>query len=139
MKNPWQTDLSTRPKPARRRWVLFFLGWASLALGCLGIVLPLLPTVPLLLLAAACFARSSERFYNWLLDHQRLGPIIRPFLEGAGLPIRSKIRAIVLVWMSILLSALFFTDTSWIRLLLLVIAAGVTVYLAKLPTPTQGD
>lgn len=132
-------DPPPRSNTATLRWMLFILGWTSLLLGCLGIFLPLLPTVPLLLLAAACFARSSERFYSWLLEHQRLGPIILPFLEGTGLPIRSKIRAIILVWISILLSAWFFTDAFWLRLLLLVIAGGVTAYLVKLPTSPVDD
>ena len=99
----------------------------------LGIFLPLLPTVPLLLLAAACFARSSDKCHTWLLQHQRLGPIISGYLAGSGIPRRAKISAILLLWLSISFSALFLVPLVAIKLLLLVIAISVTIYLLRLP------
>lgn len=113
--------------------VLVAAGLLSTGLGVIGIFLPLLPTVPLLLLAAACFARSSERFYVWLLEHRHLGPMIRGYLDGRGIPLRAKITAVGLVWMTISVSVLLLTSHLWIRLLLVVIGLCLTAYLASLP------
>ena len=120
------------------RWFLFACGWISVALAILGILLPVLPTVPFLLLALACFSRSSERFHSWLVEHEQLGPLVRPYLAGAGMPLKAKIKAILLVWASILLSTLFFVDRLWLQILLPLIALGVTLYLLRLPT-ADGD
>jgi len=119
-------------KPALR-YMLLFSGFLATALGVLGIFLPILPTVPFLLLALACFARSSEQFYNWLLDHAHLGPIVRPYINGQGMTRASKVKAIALVWASISLSAFYLVETDWVQWLLLLIACGVTLYLLRLP------
>jgi uncharacterized membrane protein YbaN (DUF454 family) len=126
---------SHRPHISNRglRMVLVAAGLLSTGLGVIGIFLPLLPTVPLLLLAAACFARSSERFYVWLLEHRHLGPMIRGYLDGRGIPLRAKITAVGLVWMTISVSVLLLTSHLWIRLLLVVIGLCLTAYLASLP------
>lgn len=121
------------------RVLLISLGITALALAVIGIFLPLLPTVPLLLLAAACFARSSERFHNWLLEHPRLGPMIRGYLDGQGIPMRAKIRAIALIWVSISISVLFLVPLLWVSLFLIVIGLCVTIYLLRLPLPTSGE
>lgn len=115
------------------RILLAAVGLLSTALGIAGIFLPVLPTVPLLLLAAACFARSSERFHNWLLDHPHLGPMIRDYLEGQGIPLRSKIVAIGTIWISISVSTLFFIPLFWIKVFLIAIGLCVTIYLLRLP------
>jgi uncharacterized membrane protein YbaN (DUF454 family) len=117
------------------RWFLLAAGWLSTALAILGIFLPLLPTVPLLLLAAACFARSSEPFYIWLLEHRHLGPLLQPYLKGAGIPRRAKVKAIALVWVTIPASALLLVPLFWVRVLMFVIALAVTLYLLRLPSP----
>ena len=127
-----QTKLKTI-NPALR-WTLLFSGFLATGLGVLGIFLPVLPTVPFLLLALACFARSSERFYLWLLDHAHFGPIIRPYINGQGMKRTSKVKAIALVWASISLSAFYLVELDWVRWLLLLIACGVTLYLLKLPS-----
>lgn len=115
------------------RVLLLLAGGLSTLLGVLGIFLPLLPTVPLLLLAAACFARSSERCHRWLLGHARLGPLIAGFLDGQGIPRRIKFRAIALVWLTILPSALWLVPHPWLKGLLLAIALAVSLYLWRLP------
>ena len=76
------------------------LGTLSLALGILGIFLPLLPTTPFLLLTAALYFKSSPRLYNWLLNHKHLGPYIRNFRENKAIPLRAKIISISLMWHS---------------------------------------
>lgn len=116
------------------RILLLGVGVLATALGVLGIFLPLLPTVPLLLLAAACFARSSPRCYMWLLDHPRLGPLVSDYLDGNGIPLRAKVWAILLLWTTTSLSALLFSSVLPLRLALFAVAVGVTLYLLRLPT-----
>ena len=115
------------------RGVLLGCGFLCVALGTLGIFLPVLPTVPFLLLAAACFARSSERFHNWLLEHPHLGPILHAYLGGQGIPLRAKISALVLLWVSIPVSVFFFIPLLWIQVFLIGIGLAVSVHLLRLP------
>ncbi len=115
------------------RGLLIAAGISCTALGVIGIFVPLLPTVPLLLLASACFARSSERFHNWLLEHPQLGPMLRGYLEGQGIPLRAKITAIGLIWVTIPTSVLFFIPFFWVKIFLIAIGLCVTVYLLRLP------
>lgn len=119
------------------RLILITIGLVSTGLAVLGIFLPLLPTVPFLLLAAACFARSSERFHSWLLQHHHLGPMIRSYLDGQGIPLRSKIFTILLLWFTISVSALFMTTPFWMKTTLFAIGCAVTIYLLRLPLYTE--
>lgn len=115
------------------RYALLAIGWLSVALGVIGIFLPVLPTTPFLLLAAACFARSSPRFYRWLTEHPRLGPWIRNYLDGNGIPLKGKVYAISLMWASILLSC-YLVPIPWTRAIMLTSAVLVTVYILKQKT-----
>ncbi|MCK9173473.1 MAG: YbaN family protein [Desulfuromonas thiophila] len=126
-------------RPVVVRLLLLSLGLCSTVLAVLGLFVPLLPTVPLLLLAAACFARSSERFHNWLLDHPHLGPLVRGYLAGQGMPLRAKIRAISLLWLSIGISVLLLLTKLWLKMMLIGIALAVTVYLLRLPVCAAGE
>jgi uncharacterized membrane protein YbaN (DUF454 family) len=121
------------PSPRKRilKWLLQTAGLLCTGLAILGIFLPLLPTVPFLLLAAACFARSSEAFHRWLLGHSRFGPLVRAY-SGGSIPRRARRRAIALIWISILLSV-WLAPLPWVRILLVLIAGGVTWYLLRLP------
>lgn len=121
------------------RWVLLMAGFVAVALGVVGIFMPVLPTVPFLLLALACFARSSERFYIWLLGHAHFGPMVRPYLNDRGMPRASKVKAILLLWASIAISVLFLVVIPWVQGLLLIIALSVTLYLLRLPTAEADD
>ncbi len=116
------------------RWLLIALGLLATGLGVVGIFVPLLPTTPLLLLAAACFARSSERFYDWLVQHRHLGPIIGGYLDGSGIPLRAKRTAIALVLLTLPPSALLLVPAVWLKALLILLAAGIIWYLLRLPT-----
>jgi uncharacterized membrane protein YbaN (DUF454 family) len=102
-------------------------------LGVIGIVLPVMPTTPFLLLAAACFARSSPRFHGWLLGHPQLGPLLSAYLNGEGIPRKAKVLAIGSLWVSIVVSC-WLAPWPWLRVLLVGIAIAVTVYLARLKT-----
>ena len=115
------------------RLLLLTVGWLSVGLGVLGIFLPVLPTTPFLLLAAACFMRSSQRFYRWLTHHRHLGPWVRDYLNGQGIPRRAKAYAIGLMWLSILFSA-YLVPVPWVRVLLLISASLVSLYILRLPT-----
>ncbi|MGB3276085.1 MAG: YbaN family protein [Castellaniella sp.] len=120
------------------RALLTFLGIVALALGMLGIFLPLLPTTPFLLLAAFCFLRSSPRMHAWLMSHRILGPYIRDFQAGRGIPLRSKCIALAFMWPSLALSA-WVMPVPWARWFLLIPGIGVTIYLWRLPTRPAGD
>ncbi len=128
---PHRVQVGTR-HPALR-YSLITLGWLSVVLGVIGIFLPLLPTTPFLLLAAACFARSSERFYRWLVSHPQLGPWIVDYLDGKGIPLRGKVYAISLMWASIGLSC-YLVPLLWARLFMLTSAILVTLYILRLNT-----
>lgn len=115
------------------RWLLLGIGWISVALGVIGIFLPILPTTPFLLLAAACFVRSSRRVYVWLVTHPRLGPWIRDYLDGQGIPLKAKVYAIGLMWASILLSC-YLVPLLPARLFMLTSAVLVTLYILRQKT-----
>lgn len=123
-----------KKKHAYLRVVLVVAGSVSLFLGILGIILPLLPTTPFLLLAVACYARSSEKLYHWLLNHRLLGTHIRNYREGKGIPFRAKVTALSLLWLSIGYSALFLVPLLLVKLLLLFIALGVTIHILSIKT-----
>ena len=126
-------------KSAFLRWVLMCGGWLCIVAGIVGIFLPLLPTVPFLLLAAACFARSSGRFHAWLVEHDHLGPLIRDYLNGGGIPLRAKRVALCMIWVSFPVSSIFFVRILWVRIMLMSIAVAVTWYLLRLPTVTGSE
>lgn len=111
------------------KYILAFLGTVSLMLGVLGIFLPVLPTTPFLLLAAALYLRSSRRLYNWLLSHKHLGPYIKNFYEEKAIPLRVKIVSVSLLWITLLYCAFFVASAWWMRILFIVIATGVTVHI----------
>ena len=128
------SDESPRTNPnGFVRYLLQGTGWLSVVLGVIGIFLPVLPTTPFLLLAAACFARSSPRFYHWLVDHPRLGPWIRDYLNGDGIPLKGKVYAIGLMWASIGFSC-WLVPMVWARGFMVVSAVVVTVYILRQKT-----
>jgi uncharacterized membrane protein YbaN (DUF454 family) len=113
-------------------WVIG--GTVSLGLGILGIFLPVLPTTPFLLLAAFCYGRGSERFYNWLVNRSRIGGYIRDYREGRGIPLKQKLLTVALLWVTIGFTIGFVATTWWLKALLVVVAAGVTIHLIKIKT-----
>lgn len=120
-------------RPRVLRYVLLAIGWLSVALGVIGIFLPVLPTTPFLLLAAACFARSSPRFYQWLVQHPRLGPWICNYLDGNGIPLKGKVYAIGLMWLSIGFSC-YLVPSIWARSFMLTSAVLVSIYILRQKT-----
>ncbi|TXT57093.1 MAG: conserved membrane protein of unknown function [Promethearchaeota archaeon] len=121
--------VNKKPRKSIVKALYFTGGTISLILGIIGIVFPILPTTPFLLLATALYARSSEKAYNWLLNNRILGPYIRNYIEGRGMPIKVKIFTIILLWAIILLSIFLFIQITWVKYLLLIIAIAVTVHI----------
>lgn len=116
------------------RVLLLVAGTFFLALGAIGIVLPILPTTPFLLLSAACYLRSSVRMHNWLLHNRWFGEYIRNYQEGKGIPLKTKVLALTFLWVTILCSAFIALDEILIaQVALLAIGVGVSIHLARLP------
>ncbi|MBQ3206777.1 MAG: DUF454 family protein [Bacteroidales bacterium] len=116
------------------KWILTILGLLALGLGILGIFLPVLPTTPLLLLAAALFLRSNRGLYDWLLNHPRLGPYIRNFMEYKAIPLKIKVLSVTLVWITLLNCAIFVADHWALRLFFIVLAAAITAHILSYKT-----
>ena len=116
------------------RWLWIIAGSISLALGIIGIFLPLLPTTPFLLLTAACYARGSERLHNWLLNNKLFGKYVRNYREGKGIPARSKVLALTLLWLTIGFSIFYVIPILIVQIILLAIATLVSIYIISLPT-----
>lgn len=111
------------------------IGIVSLVLGILGIFLPVLPTTPFLLLSAAMFAKSSEKLYNWLLNHRILGEYIRSFREDKAIPMKIKIISIATLWIVMCISIFWaVNDKLWLQILLAAIAVGVTIHILSFKT-----
>ena len=110
--------------------VLIVCGTICVGLGVLGIFLPLMPTTVFLLLAAACYARSSERFHRRLVEHPWLGPYIR---QRNGLSTRQKAIILGLLWVSLGATMIWTARAPWLRVLLVAIGVGVTLHVARLP------
>lgn len=121
-----------------KKILLSSLGWIAIVLGVIGIFLPILPTTPFILLAAWCFARSSERFHRWLWNHPRLGLIVQAWENGEGIPRKVRNRVIILLWISMLSSSLII-GIWYVALGLLAIGTGVTLYLMRLPLLSEAQ
>ncbi len=111
-------------------------GFICVGLAIIGILLPIMPTVPFLLLAAACFDKSSPRFHHALVSHVHFGPLIRDFYAGKGIPRRAKLISLTMIWGSCVIS-LFIVPFLWVKLTLVAIFTAVTVYLVKLKNSDQ--
>ncbi|MDR1524379.1 MAG: YbaN family protein [Tannerella sp.] len=114
--------------------ILVILGTVSLVLGIVGIFVPLLPTTPFLLLSAAAYFKGSARLYKWLLNQKYLGPYIRNFKENKAIPLHAKIYAVVLLWGTIGYCILFLSLPVYVRVILGIIAAGVTWHILSFKT-----
>ena len=112
---------------------LSIIGSLAVVLGTIGIFLPLLPTTPFLLLAAACYIKASPRLYQWLITNKYFGNYIRNYREKRGIPLKTKIISITVLWITLSLSA-FRIHYLPVRLILLIIGICVTVHLLRMKT-----
>jgi uncharacterized membrane protein YbaN (DUF454 family) len=122
-----------RVKNKALRMLLIVIGWLSVVLGVIGIFLPILPTTPFLLLAAACFVRTSPKFYQWLVGHPKLGRYLAYYLEGKGIPLKAKIYTIGLMAISLSTTAYLVPITA-VRVLLPLVGVLVALYIVRQPT-----
>jgi len=139
----WSTGYSMKKKnktKAIRNWtrpLLIIAGTLLVGLGIIGILVPVLPTTPFLLLAATCYARSSQRFYHWLLNNKWFGNYIKNYIQRKGVPLKVKILAITWLWIVIGFSVVFAVEGFLVRLILIVIAIGVSIHIICLRTLRQ--
>lgn len=115
------------------RGIFAVIGTISLAFGLIGIFVPVLPTTPFVLLAAACYARASRRLYGWLLGQPALGPIITDWRRSRSLPPGVKRRALVLVALTFAVS-IALVDELPVRAALLATGVVLIVFLSRIPT-----
>jgi uncharacterized protein len=116
------------------RIALVAAGFACVGLGIAGLVLPLLPTTPFMLLAAACFARSSPRFHRWLLHHRIFGPLVREWEAHRAIPWRTKLWAIALMSGTLAISITFFVKPPWLKACLAAFGVFLAGWLYRIPS-----
>lgn len=116
------------------RWLLLGGGFLFVGLAALGVVLPVLPTTPFLLVAAACFARSSPRFYDWLLANRIFGPLISDWREHRCIPLRAKVMAVTLITAVGGSSVVWFVEPLWGKVGLAALLSGLVVWLLRHPS-----
>lgn len=105
-----------------------------LTLGVIGIAIPVLPTTPFLLLAAACYMRGSERMHRWLMNNRVLGQYIRNYSDGRGVSMRFKAFTIALLWLTILVTAFIVLSDILIQLILVAVAILVSIHIGTIKT-----
>jgi len=131
-------------KVARALW--FIAGTICVVLGAIGIVLPILPTTPFLLAAAACYYKSSEKMHRWLLNNKWFGEYIRNYKEGKGLTKKTKITALTVLWITIGFSTVFMLPRLLpamlvlpMQLIMIAVAIAVSTHILRLPTFKKRD
>ncbi len=132
-----RVDYSDEVEVHRSRVVRALFGIAgtvALGLGIAGVFLPLLPTTPFILLAAACYARASVRFYNALLNHRTFGPLVREWRRHRSIPYRTKLYAIALMSITMGISTFFFVRNGYVQAALVVFGAGLAVWMYRIPS-----
>ena len=116
-----------------KKYLLVFIGVVSLVFGFIGIFIPILPTTPFLLLSSFCFAKSSKKLHNWLINHKIFGKYIYNYITHHAIPYKAKISSIAILWITISIS-IYLVSKLLVTIILLIIATGVTIHLLKLKT-----
>jgi uncharacterized membrane protein YbaN (DUF454 family) len=121
-------------KMVRISWLI--AGCISTGIGFVGIIIPGLPTTVFMLIAAACFYRSSQRFYNWVISHKLFGNHVKNYREGKGMPKRAKVMAFLFMWGFVLFAVLLGIPDHllWVKIITSLSAMTGTGYIANLPT-----
>lgn len=120
------------------RFGLVFIGTVSLVLGIIGIFTPVLPTTPFLLLTAACYARASQKFYNWLMNNKYFGSFIRDWRIHKAIPLRAKIISVSSIVITMTVSAIFAPILA-VRIGMAVVGICVIAYILRFPTKRADD
>lgn len=116
------------------RVLLVIAGTACVVLGIVGLITPVLPTTPFLLVAAACYARASSRFYNLLLNNRTFGPIIQEWRRYRSIRYRTKLTAIALMAITLATSIVFFVQEPWLRLGLSILGVALAIWMYRIPS-----
>lgn len=109
------------------------IGFVFLGLGIIGIVLPLLPTTPFLIVASMCFVKGSTKMNDWLLNHRLFGGYIKNYLEEKAIRKKDRIRTLILLWLTLIISA-YVVDIIYLKIMLIFIGLAVSTHLIKLKT-----
>lgn len=134
---------ASNPEPDRRRparpvrAVFIVLGTVFLGLGAVGLVIPILPTTPFILLAAACYLRASERLHQWLVRSPTFGPTILAWQDHGAIPPRAKVIAIAMVMLTFGFSILFVIEPPVVRAGLAALGVVLVIWLARRPSPPE--
>jgi uncharacterized membrane protein YbaN (DUF454 family) len=132
---PHDYSHETDVHPSRAvRVALVVAGTGFVGLGILGAFLPVLPTTPFMLLAAACYARASTRFYNGLLNNRTFGPTIREWRRYRSIPYRTKWMAIGLMAVTLTASIVFAVEDPWLQAALAAFGVLLAVWMARIPS-----
>jgi uncharacterized membrane protein YbaN (DUF454 family) len=118
---------------AIKKYILIIIGLIALSLGFIGIIIPILPTTPFMLLAAYCFVRSSKRLYNWLINHKIFGVYIYNYLENRAIKKSAKISAMVLLWPSLIFTMCIIQKTP-VTIILMIVGVFVSKHILSLKT-----
>ena len=116
------------------RTLLIVVGTIFLIIGVIGIFLPLLPTAPFVIVTAACYAKSSRKFYHWLLGLPLIGKLLMNWREERRIPYRAKVFAITTIVIIVGSTIVFFIPFLWAKLLMAGIATTVIVYICRVPS-----
>ncbi|MFQ3684333.1 YbaN family protein [Roseiflexus sp.] len=128
-----EQNISPKLNPVTRA-VLIIIGTITLGIGILGMFLPGLPTTPFLLVTAACYMRSSERLYGWLIGHPRLSPHIERFNRERSMTLQAKLVILALAWTMLIGAAIFLVESLFMRVFLVVLAIIKTIVFARIKT-----
>lgn len=112
-------------------------GTFFLVIGLVGIVVPLLPTTPFLLLAAACYLRGSKRMHRWLLTNKIFGRHLDDYRERRGIPLKAKAAGMVFLWVSIGFAVFLAVSDHIIQIALIIVAIVVTIHISTIKTKSR--
>jgi uncharacterized protein len=118
--------------------LLTIIGSISLVLGILGIFLPLLPATPFLLLASACYLRSSDRLHSRLMNNKVLGTYIRNIQQRRGITLKAKLMTIAILWLSLLFS-IYRIDILLVQLMLCFIGVTSSIFILRIKTLKENE
>lgn len=117
-----------------KKIIYITIGTLCLILGAIGIFLPLLPTTPFWLLTCWFYIHSSKKMYDRVMDNRYFGEHMRNYLEYKAIPMRTKVIALSVLWISTSFTTLFLTENLWIKIGLMIISVAVTWHLVTFPT-----
>lgn len=123
------------------RFVFFVLGWFFFVLGAVGVVLPVLPTTPFMILALGCFARSSEKFHRWLYGHSIFGPPLQRWEEHRVIPLGAKVFALTAMALSLIYVSLYVTVPSYVLIVMIAVMGYGAFFILGKPSnvPNRND